>query len=153
MSCIFKTVCLVVVLTVVSCESAVGQIFIPPAPPDTTTPPDPCIILQINVNTANAGLNSWNAILVQRQNDLARAQARLALVRSWSDLFWTLYNQQTRPMSDGQIMAIGMINSAIRESELYVAQLQGLVQQAQGQVHAWSVQLQNAQAAFNAAGC
>jgi len=158
--CVFKTMVFVVLLLVASCEQGYGQAVgpinnDPPLPVLVLIPQpaDPCIALQHNVNVAIGAVNSWNATLTQRRIALTAAQSRLNQVRSWRDLFWAMYAQQTTPMTDGQIMGIGIINAAIDDSERYVAQMQAQVNSAQAQVNAWAVILQNAQAAFNAAGC
>lgn len=152
---IFKQVLFVVTLCIFAlCGQQVsfGQIgFIPMPMP--TAPPNPCIALQANINMASAGLNGWRGVLVERRTNLANAQARLAEVESWRELFWAGYNEQTATMSDGQIMAIGMINVAIINSTIHVAQMQIQVIQAEQQVNTWGTMLQNAQAAFTAGGC
>lgn len=149
-----KIMIVAMILAVAStCSSASAQLGFIPMPPPTPLQQDPCAMLQQQINIASAGLNGWSTILADRRNKLRNAQARLAEVQSWRELFWDGVDQQRTPLSEGQIMSIGMINTEIISSQIHVAQTQTHVIQAEQQVSAWIAMLKNAHAAFNAAGC
>ena len=138
-------------LLIVSGGEAFSQIgFIPMPPPPQQ---DPCVALQQQVNMATTGLNAWRSILAERRDSLAGGQRRLAEVEGLLALMQQILSEQEGPMTDGQAITFGWITTAIAQSRTYVAQMQAQVLQAEQQVNAWSAMLQNAQAAFNAAGC
>ncbi len=141
-------------VALVSCSVASAQAPVPvPDPGPGTVAPDPCIALQQEINRCAAQCTAWDTVIKQKTAALAAAQAGL---KKWQDAlaaFWEGVNQQGTPMTPGQVESLAAITSAINGANAFIQQTTTQLQQAQQQFALWQQALQQAQQAFNAAGC
>jgi len=149
----FRTM-MVFAVALMSCSVASAQVPNPvPDPGPGIVAPNPCIALQQEINRCAGQCTAWNAIIQQKTVSLANAQAGL---RNWQDAlaaFWDGVNQQEGPMTPGQHQTLAAITAAINAANAFIQQTITQLQQAQQQFALWQQSLQQAQQAFNAAGC
>lgn len=143
---------MVFAVALVSCSIASAQAPVPDPGPGQT-PPNPCFALQQEINRCAAQCTAWDAVIQQKTAALAAAQAGL---KNWQDAlaaFWEGVNQQGSPMTPGQAQTLANITSAINGANAFIQQTITQLQQAQQQFALWQQALQQAQQAFQAAGC
>lgn len=145
---------MVFAVALMSCSVAFAQV--PNPVPDNgpgQNPPNPCIALQQEINRCAAQCTAWDLVIQQKTASLANAQAGL---KNWQDAlvaFWEGVNQQGTPMTPGQVESLAAITAAINGANAFIQQTITQLQQAQQQFALWQQALQQAQQAFQAAGC
>jgi flagellar biosynthesis chaperone FliJ len=137
---------MVFAVALMSCSVASAQ-----APPQN--PPNPCMVLQQQVNMCAGQCTAWDAIVTQKTASLASAQTGLANWQALLDQFWVGIDEQEGPMTPGQEMTLANLTQAINGARAFIRTTTTELQTAQQQLNLWKQALQQAQQAFNAAGC
>lgn len=145
---------LVFAVALVSCSLASAQAPNPvPDPGPGTGQPDPCVALQQEINRCAGQCTAWSALIQQKTAQIAAAQASL---QNWQNVlaqFLKGVAEQGSPMTPGQSQTLATLTMAIDNANAFIRATTAELQQAQQQLALWTQSLQEAQAAYNAAGC
>lgn len=146
-----KFAILLLALVTVSIMGEVSQAQLTPKP---KSPVNPCLQLGDTVNNSIANRNAWQAILTEKQESLTGHQNYMQMLQLWYGIFWQgIQDQWPQPMTAGQEETQNTMLNLIANQNQLINQLQQDIAHAQNQVAIWDLKVQQAIAAYNAAGC
>lgn len=145
---------IVFAVALVSCSFASAQTPTPvPDPGPGTVQPDPCMVLQQQINLCSAQCTAWDAIIQQKTAQIAAAQTALNDWQNALNLFLKGVAEQEGPMTPGQSQTLAALTAAIDGANAFIRTTSDELREAQRQLALWKQGLQQAQQDFNAAGC